>query len=72
MSRPTLDDPVLAFVATWQAEHDGSPCDAVALMQHCGMGEPALEAYLGLLQAEGCIIRPHRPLGGPADVALVS
>jgi hypothetical protein len=64
MSAPTHDDPLVAFVAAWQADHEGCPCPPQALQRRFSLSRAGLEACLAPLEAEQVIRRVPDGLGG--------
>jgi hypothetical protein len=69
MSAPTHDDPLVAYVAARQADHEGCPCPPQVLQRFFSLDRAGLEAYLGLLEAGRVIERVPDGLGG-RDVAV--
>jgi hypothetical protein len=62
-------DPLVAFVAAWQADHEGCPCPPQELQRRFSLSRAGLEAYLELLEDEQVIRRVPDGLGG-RDVAV--
>jgi hypothetical protein len=64
MTAPTSDDPLVAYVAAWQADHEGCPCPPQELQRQFSLSRAGLESYLGLREDEKVIRRVPDGLGG--------